>query len=173
MARVQCEDSRPEQRVRVQPRTHRTSTKNATGKGRSRPHPSTQRDVLALLCIPEEDLSPVARAQRMLRVPPQFSASGNSTDSLTSNNADYFVVLNTIGEAFVQSGTRRVDDHAFAEWSAFCGEMSVSPWRRTQHLILKKWSYFTHRTAYPGRLHHSSFATEICLTCHAQLSTST
>jgi hypothetical protein len=102
-------------------------SKDATGKGRSRPHPSTQRNVLALLCIPEEDLSPAARAQRMLRVPPQFSASGNSTNTLTSKNADYFVVLNTIGEASVPSGTRRVDDHAFAKWSKFCDEMSVSP----------------------------------------------
>jgi hypothetical protein len=56
--------------------------KGATGKGRSRPHPSTQRDVLSLLCIPKEDLSPAARAQNILHVPPHVLASGDSTDTL-------------------------------------------------------------------------------------------
>jgi hypothetical protein len=40
-------------------------------------------------------------------------------------------VLDTIGEASVPSGTRRVDDHAFSEWSKFCGKISVSLWRRS------------------------------------------
>jgi hypothetical protein len=34
----------------------------------------------------------------MLRVPPQVLASGDSTDTLTTKNTDYFVVLNIIGK---------------------------------------------------------------------------
>jgi hypothetical protein len=122
----------------------RVSPLDTTSRGENRAAPSgskfsargsTEHDIRGLLQIPEENLSVAAAAQRKLRQPPSTRNASSSFDTSTSEYAHFFTVRNDVMESSVPLGTRRVDDQAFAAWTAFCKESTsagtspISPWR--------------------------------------------